>query len=185
MQFVYEHLKTVLTCITTMNTVLHFRTPQFIHHIDTVLTFPHGSINREWEKPGELLYLRSSEHADGGDSVEAVTAHQVGDVILDLHLLTREAGSLKQLSSGRVVVLERIEIYRKTASECVFLDMFTLCYYCLAIRYCRAKQQLSGDMLPYLNQHLTFHVHTKSSFELFLWSLRSSCNFALYFLPLN
>lgn len=110
-----------------------------------------------------MLYLRSSEHADGGNSVEAVTAHQVGDVILDLHLLTREAAALKQLSSGRVVVLKRAEIYRKTASECVcvcvFLDMFTVCYYCLAIRCCRAKQQLSGDILLILSQHLTFHFH--------------------------
>ena len=53
-----------------------------------------------------MLHLRSSEHADGGDSVEAVAAHQVRDVILDLHLLTREAGSLKQLSSARIAVLE-------------------------------------------------------------------------------
>lgn len=52
-----------------------------------------------------MLYLRSSEHADGGGSVEAVAAHQVGDVVLDLHLLTGEAGSLEQLSFGGVVVL--------------------------------------------------------------------------------
>lgn len=64
----------------------------------------------------QMLHLRSSEHADGGDSVEVVPAHQVGDVILDLHLLTRETASLKQLSSGRVVVLKTPGIYRKTAS---------------------------------------------------------------------
>ncbi len=58
-----------------------------------------------------MLHLRSSEHADGGDSVEAVTAHQVWDVVLDLHFLTREASSLKQLSFGWVVVLEIKEIY--------------------------------------------------------------------------
>lgn len=53
------------------------------------------------------LHLRSSQHADGGSSVEAVAAHQVGDVVLDLHLLPGEAGSLKQLSSGRIVVLKQ------------------------------------------------------------------------------
>lgn len=65
-----------------------------------------------------MLHLRSSEHANGGDSVEAVAAHQVGDVVLDLHLLTGKASSLKQLSSGRVVVLEKKEICRKMVSEC-------------------------------------------------------------------
>ncbi len=65
----------------------------------------------EVKRPSGMLHLRSSEHADGGDSVEAVTAHQVWDVVLDLHFLTREASSLKQLSSGWVVVLEIKEIY--------------------------------------------------------------------------
>lgn len=51
-------------------------------------------------------HLRSSKHTDGGDSVETVAAHQVGDVVLDLHLLAGEAGTLKQLSFGRVVVLK-------------------------------------------------------------------------------
>lgn len=50
-------------------------------------------------------YLRSSKHADGSRPVEAVPAHQVGNVILEFHFLPRESGSLKQLSSGRVVVL--------------------------------------------------------------------------------
>lgn len=52
-----------------------------------------------------VLYLRSPEHSDGGDPVEAVAAHQVGNVVLDLHLLPREPSTLKQLSSGCVVVL--------------------------------------------------------------------------------
>lgn len=52
-----------------------------------------------------LLYLRSSEYSDGGDPVEAVAAHQVGNVVLDLHLLPRESSALKQLSPGCVVVL--------------------------------------------------------------------------------
>lgn len=49
--------------------------------------------------------LRSSQDTDGGGSVQAMTAHQVGDVILDLGLLTREARSFKQLGPGCVVVL--------------------------------------------------------------------------------
>jgi len=49
--------------------------------------------------------LRSTQDTDGGGSVQAVTGHQVRDVILDLSLLTREASSLKQLGPGRVVVL--------------------------------------------------------------------------------
>lgn len=64
-----------------------------------------------------MLHLRSSEHADGGGSVEAVTAHQVWDVVLDLHLLTRVAGPLKQLSFGWVVVLETTETHRERVSE--------------------------------------------------------------------
>lgn len=52
-----------------------------------------------------LLYLRSSQHSDGGDPIEAVAAHQVGNVVLDLHLLPREPSPLKQLSSGCVGVL--------------------------------------------------------------------------------
>lgn len=51
------------------------------------------------------LYLRSSQHSDGGDPIEAVAAHQVGNVVLDLHLLPRVPSTLKQLSSGCVVVL--------------------------------------------------------------------------------
>lgn len=50
-------------------------------------------------------YLRSTKHADGCHPVEAVPAHQVGNVILEFHFLPRESRSLKQLSSGRVVVL--------------------------------------------------------------------------------
>lgn len=53
----------------------------------------------------QLLHLRSTKHADGGHPVEAVAAHQVGDIILELHLLPGETSSLKQLSSGRIVVL--------------------------------------------------------------------------------
>ena len=67
--------------------------------------------------------LRSSEHTDGGDSVEVVAAHQVGDVVLELHLLTGEAGSLKQLSSGSVVVLR----IRKTQSYCVRVCFWISC----------------------------------------------------------
>lgn len=62
-----------------------------------------------------LLYLRSSQHSDGGHPIEAVAAHQVGNVVLDLHLLPREPSTLKQLSSGCVVVLgetyENISLY--------------------------------------------------------------------------
>lgn len=54
-----------------------------------------------------MSHLRSSQHTDGGGPVQAVAAHQVGDVVLDLHLLPGEAGSLKQLSSGRIVVLQK------------------------------------------------------------------------------
>lgn len=56
--------------------------------------------------------LRSAQDADGGGSVQAVAGHQVGDVVLDLGLLTRKAGSLKQLGPGRVVVLwpERMSV---------------------------------------------------------------------------
>lgn len=95
-----SYLNTVLACVTTMNT------PYAACRIYT------GSCG--------MLHLRSSEDADGGDSVEAVAAHQVGDVVLDLHLLTGVTGSLKQLSSGRVVVLETTEMYRKKllVSEC-------------------------------------------------------------------
>lgn len=53
-----------------------------------------------------LLYLRSSQYTNGGYSVEAVAAHQVRNVILDLHLLTAEPGSLKQLSFHRVAILQ-------------------------------------------------------------------------------
>lgn len=49
--------------------------------------------------------LRSSQHPDGGDPVQTVAAHQVGNVVLDFHLLPREPGALKQLSSGEAVVL--------------------------------------------------------------------------------
>lgn len=52
-------------------------------------------------------YLRSSKHADGRRPVEAVPAHQVGNVILEFHFLPGESSSLKQLSSGRVVVLSK------------------------------------------------------------------------------
>lgn len=52
-----------------------------------------------------LLHLRSTKHADGGHPVEAVAAHQIGDIILELHLLPGETSSLKQLSFGRIVVL--------------------------------------------------------------------------------
>lgn len=52
-------------------------------------------------------YSRSSKHADGGHPVETVAAHQVGNVILELHLLPGESRPLKQLSPGRVVVLFR------------------------------------------------------------------------------
>lgn len=48
---------------------------------------------------------RSSQHADGGDSVQAVAAHQVGNIVLNFHLLPREAATLEQLSSGEAVVL--------------------------------------------------------------------------------
>lgn len=64
-----------------------------------------------------MLHLRSSEHANGGDSVEAVATHQVWDVVLDLHLLTGKASSLKQLSSGGVVVLEKKETCRKNGEQ--------------------------------------------------------------------
>lgn len=55
-----------------------------------------------------LLDLRSSEDSDGGDPVEAVAAHQVGNVVLDLHLLPGESSALKQLSLGCVVVLGNV-----------------------------------------------------------------------------
>lgn len=49
--------------------------------------------------------LRSSQHADGSHPVETVATHQVGNVVLEFHLLPGESSSLKQLSSGKVVVL--------------------------------------------------------------------------------
>lgn len=58
-------------------------------------------------------YLRSSKHADRSHPVEAVAAHQVGDVILEFHLLPRESSSLKQLGSGGVVVLFNNTYVRK------------------------------------------------------------------------
>lgn len=106
------------------------------------------------------LYLRSSEHTDGGDSVEAVAAHQVGDVVLDLHLLARETGSLKQLSLGGIVVLETTEMYRKAACEKKWQD------------HCRAKQRLPCGILQILRSNVG-HFHLKPSFELFFWSQRS------------
>lgn len=66
-----------------------------------------------------MLHSRSSEDADGGDPVEAVTAHQVGDVVLDLHLLTGEPGSLEELSFGRGAVLKGAERDRKAGRGCV------------------------------------------------------------------
>lgn len=66
---------------------------------------------------GAMLHLRSSKHANWGDSVEAVATHQVGNVVLDLHLLTGKASSLKQLSSGGVVVLGKKEICRKNGEQ--------------------------------------------------------------------
>lgn len=59
-------------------------------------------------------HLRSSEYPDGGNSVETVAVHQVWDVVLDLHLLTREAGPLKQLSSGGAVFLATGDAQRGT-----------------------------------------------------------------------
>lgn len=53
-----------------------------------------------------MLNLRSSKDPNGGDSVEVVAAHEVGDVILDLHLFTGETSSLEHLRSGRIVVLK-------------------------------------------------------------------------------
>lgn len=55
--------------------------------------------------PDSTVNLRSSHDADGPNSVEVVAGQQVGNVILDLHLLSRKAGSLEQLRSGRAVVL--------------------------------------------------------------------------------
>ncbi len=52
------------------------------------------------------LYSRSTHYSDGGHSVKAVTAHQVGDVIMELCLLAWETCPLKQLCMGRVVILD-------------------------------------------------------------------------------
>ncbi len=52
------------------------------------------------------LYSRSAHYSDGGHSVKAVTAHQVGHVILELCLLPWETCPFKQQCTGRVVILD-------------------------------------------------------------------------------
>lgn len=54
---------------------------------------------------GDSVHLRSPQDTDGGDSVETVMVHHVGNVILYFHFFPSVSSSFKQLSSGRIVVL--------------------------------------------------------------------------------
>lgn len=64
------------------------------------------------------MHLRSSQDSDGGDPVETVAAHQVGNVVLDLHLLPGESSALKQLSPGCIVVLGNVATRLPTWCRC-------------------------------------------------------------------